>query len=69
MKKTPLLIPSRFYDERKPLEPEYPSVPPSKAGGVYAKEKFSDVELERLLHAPPGCVYYTLLGGWSLISK
>ncbi|KAJ8108186.1 hypothetical protein OPT61_g8351 [Boeremia exigua] len=49
-----------FYDERKPLEPEYPSVPSSKAGSGYAKENIGDVELERLIHAPPGPCYIGL---------
>ena len=44
----------RLYDERKPLEPAYPSALPSKAGSTYTKEEVKDLQLERLLHAPPG---------------
>ncbi|KAJ4993415.1 putative flavin dependent monooxygenase [Stagonosporopsis vannaccii] len=49
-----------FYDERKPLEPAYPSVPPSKAGSEYSKDGFEDSEVEGLLHAPPGPCYVGL---------
>ncbi|KAF9691130.1 hypothetical protein EKO04_010597 [Ascochyta lentis] len=49
-----------FYDERKPLEPEYPSVSASKAGTTFTKEGVKDLELERLLHAPPGPCYIGL---------
>ncbi|KAJ4309458.1 hypothetical protein N0V94_008926 [Neodidymelliopsis sp. IMI 364377] len=49
-----------FYDERKPLDPVYPSVPASKAGVTYIKEGVKDVDLERLLHAPPGPCYIGL---------
>ncbi|KAF2626305.1 FAD dependent oxidoreductase [Macroventuria anomochaeta] len=49
-----------FYDERKPLEPAYPSVLASKAWSTYAKEEVNDLELKRLLHAPPGPCYIGL---------
>ncbi|KZM28708.1 uncharacterized protein EKO05_0009918 [Ascochyta rabiei] len=49
-----------LYDERKPLEPAYPSVSASKAGTSYTKEDVQDLELERLLHAPPGPCYIGL---------
>lgn len=52
----------RLYDERKPLEPLYSTVPISKTGSTYASEDTEDAE--RRIHAPPGqvqmfehCVY------------
>ncbi|KAF3045965.1 hypothetical protein E8E12_009293 [Didymella heteroderae] len=49
-----------FYDERKPLEPAYSSVAPSEAGSSYTKENVEDLEVEKLLHAPPGPCYIGL---------
>ncbi|KAH6639041.1 dimethylaniline monooxygenase [Boeremia exigua] len=49
-----------LYDERKPLEPAYSSIPLSKAGSAYTKEEVDDLEVERLLHAPPGPCYVGL---------
>lgn len=47
------LTSQRLYDERLPLEPAYPAVRPSQAGGTYADD--ADVsQHETLLHAPPG---------------
>lgn len=45
---------SRLYDERKPLDPAYPSVSASKAGSAYTEEQIEAGELEKLVHAPPG---------------
>lgn len=45
----------RLYDERKPLEPSYSTVPISKTVTTYTGEESED--LERLLHAPPGLVH------------
>ncbi|KAH7563354.1 hypothetical protein BM1_00401 [Bipolaris maydis] len=43
-----------LYDERKPLEPLYSTVPISKTGSTYASEDTEDAE--RRIHAPPGQV-------------
>jgi hypothetical protein len=48
-----------LYDERKPLEPAYFSVPISKAGSVYTDGDLDD--LERLKHAPPGYVIIVVM--------
>jgi hypothetical protein len=45
---------TRFYDERKPFEPAYSPMPPSKAGRKVTKENVEDSEVRKLLHAPPG---------------
>ncbi|KAL6161301.1 hypothetical protein ACJBU6_00421 [Exserohilum turcicum] len=47
-----------LYDERKPLEPSYSTVPISKTVTTYTGEESED--LERLLHAPPGPCYVGL---------
>lgn len=45
---------ARIYDERKPLEPKYPSVRPSVADFVVGEEAGKhDIEEVKLLHAPP----------------
>lgn len=47
----------RLYDERKPIEPVYPSVLASKAEKSYtpnSTESQSSVDIEQLIHAPPG---------------
>ncbi|KAJ4377607.1 hypothetical protein N0V83_000434 [Neocucurbitaria cava] len=49
-----------LYDSRKPLEPAYPSVLASKAGSSYTKGVGEDLQLEKLLHAPPGPCYIGL---------
>ncbi|KAI8933089.1 hypothetical protein NX059_009732 [Plenodomus lindquistii] len=49
-----------LYDERKPLEPAYPAVSPSQAGGVYTDEAQKNPQAEILLHAPPGPCYVGL---------
>ncbi|KAF1363703.1 FAD/NAD(P)-binding domain-containing protein [Lizonia empirigonia] len=49
-----------LYDERKPLDPAYPSVSASKAGSAYTKEEVEAVELKKLIHAPPGPCYVGL---------
>jgi hypothetical protein len=45
----------RLYDERKPLEPVYSTVPISKTCSAYTESETSDIE--RLIHAPPGYGY------------
>lgn len=49
----------RLFDERKPLEPKYPSVNASDAERHYesigsTNNTRYDPEIVRLLHAPPG---------------
>ncbi|KAF2448552.1 pantothenate transporter [Karstenula rhodostoma CBS 690.94] len=51
-----------LYDERKPLEPSYPSVLASK-GEIYADDpalKLTETETEAVRHAPPGPCYVGL---------
>lgn len=43
---------TRLYDERRPLEPSYPSVKPSQAEDYPLNE--NDSAQRDLLHAPPG---------------
>jgi len=45
---------TRFYDEKKPLEPAYSSESLSKARNKDVKEDVEDLEVKKLLHAPPG---------------
>ena len=54
-----LLIDLRLYDERRPLEPSYPSALASKAEersicSHSEIDALNNTEIERLLHAPPG---------------
>lgn len=49
-----LLIVTRFYDERKPLESAYSSVSALKARRSDEKENAEGLEVQKLLHAPPG---------------
>jgi hypothetical protein len=46
---------ARLYDERKPLEPTYSTIPASQTGEVYATGEISGTE--ELMHAPPGYVF------------
>jgi hypothetical protein len=48
------LIMTRLYDEKKPLEPAYSSESSSTARNKDAKKTVEDLEVKRLLHAPPG---------------
>jgi hypothetical protein len=45
---------TRLYDEKKPLEPAYSSESSSTARNKDAKKTVEDLEVKRLLHAPPG---------------
>ncbi|KAH8731955.1 dimethylaniline monooxygenase [Phaeosphaeriaceae sp. PMI808] len=47
-----------LYDERKPLDPVYESIPVSKVSGTYLMDEAS--EHETLIHAPPGPCYIGL---------
>ncbi|CAE7212362.1 dimethylaniline monooxygenase [Pyrenophora teres f. teres] len=47
-----------LYDERKPLEPSYSTLPVSQTGNTYASDESEDNK--RLLHAPPGPCYVGL---------
>ncbi|KAH7079526.1 dimethylaniline monooxygenase [Paraphoma chrysanthemicola] len=46
------------YDERRPLEPAYPSESALQAGSTNIKSE--SLDLERLIHAPPGPCYIGL---------